>query len=114
MKTIALNFAFAFLLSMNVVAQSTFNSQFISVVIPDTLTTDEIFPATIKFKNTGTSTWGAGGEVFYLISQNPTRNYTWGTYFIILGQGHTVAPGDTFNFASNLRAPSTPGKWAFA
>jgi len=92
--------------------QAAYDAQFVRCVIPETLTTDEIFPAVICMRNTGDTAWPITNILMY--SQYPSNNYTWGTYFILQHHGDSIAPGDTFNFTSNLRAPSTPGTWAFA
>ncbi len=90
------------------------DAQYIDCVIPDTVITDQTFDAQIRMKNTGDAPWGQGSNVpVTLVSQTPVFNLTWGTYFIILGQGNTVAPGDTFTFRSPLKAPSTPGTYNF-
>ena len=91
------------------------NAQFISCTIPDTLVTDQVFEVKISMKNTGTTTWDyhAGNTPVTLVSKNPKFNKTWGTYFIIMGQGNTVAPGDTFTFQSRLKAPKTTGSQSF-
>ncbi len=89
------------------------NAQYIRSVIPDTVITDQTFDAQILMKNTGTAAWSQTATAVTLVSQTPAFNMTWGTYFIILGQGNSVAPGDTFAFTSPLKAPHTPGDYNF-
>ncbi|OGJ87544.1 MAG: hypothetical protein A2268_03835 [Candidatus Raymondbacteria bacterium RifOxyA12_full_50_37] len=91
------------------------DAQYIGCVIPESLITDEVFEARISMKNTGTTTWGSssGQTPVTLVSQNPKCTMTWGTWFIILGQGNAIAPGDTFTFHSRLKAPSSPGTYDF-
>ncbi|OGJ84630.1 MAG: hypothetical protein A2268_11440 [Candidatus Raymondbacteria bacterium RifOxyA12_full_50_37] len=93
-------------------AQAAYDAQFVRCVIPETLITDEIFPAVICMRNTGDTAWPIADILLH--SQYPANNYTWGTYFILQHHGNPVAPGDTFNFTSNFRAPHVPGKFGFA
>ncbi|OGJ85740.1 MAG: hypothetical protein A2268_09050 [Candidatus Raymondbacteria bacterium RifOxyA12_full_50_37] len=105
-------FCLMFIMMATVSVNAAYDAQFVRCVIPETLTTDEIFPAVICMRNTGDTAWPIADILMH--SQYPANNYTWGTYFILQHHGDSLAPGDTFNFTSNLRAPSTPGKWAFA
>ncbi|OGJ92329.1 MAG: hypothetical protein A2268_06250 [Candidatus Raymondbacteria bacterium RifOxyA12_full_50_37] len=103
---------FLLLLVMNMPAQVAYDAQFVRCVIPETLTTDEIFPAVICMRNTGDSAWDITNTLLH--SQNPYKNYTWGTYFILQHHGPMLAPGDTFDFTSHFRAPHSPGKFPFS
>jgi hypothetical protein len=92
------------------------SAQFVSCTTPNTLITDQVFEAQIVMRNNGTAAWGqnSGQIKVTLVSQGPAFNTTWGTYFIIMGQGNTVEPGETFTFNALLRAPGTPGSFDFS
>ena len=92
------------------------NAAFVSCEVPTSLVTNQVFRGEITMRNTGTTTWGqyAGQTPVTLVSTSPNFNTTWGTYFIIQGQGSSVAPGATFTFGSYLMAPETPGDYTFS
>ena len=83
--------------------------------VPKTVAADQVFVAKITLKNTGTQAWREVRDVGApaLKSQSPDDTPTWGTNFVILGQGVEVKPGQEFTFRSNLRAPTDPGKYTF-
>ena len=115
LTVVSLIYVCMFLLLSGRPVQAVYDAQFVRCVIPETLTTDEIFPATICMRNTGDTAWPSGDMTILMCSQNPANNYTWGSYFILIKHSaYLVTPGDTLNYTSNLRAPSTPGKYAFA
>jgi hypothetical protein len=91
------------------------DAKHVKTEVPKTVAADQVFVAKVTMKNTGTETWKEARGIVppSLRSQSPPDNKTWGTDFIILGQGKTVGPGQEFTFQSNLRAPAEPGKYAF-
>lgn len=97
-------------------AAEAMDAQLVSCLVPNSLVTDEVFQAEITLKNTGTKTWGQneGQTAMTLVSKGPDFNTIWGTYFIIMGQGNMVKPGETFTFTSYLKAPNTPGRYDFS
>jgi hypothetical protein len=109
-----INFILVAILSINGITYSASKAQFIKCEIPDSAYTDTCFIAKIYMKNTGSDTWSQSQTGVTLCSQNPKYNQSWGTYFIIQGQGTSVKPGDTFVFTSRLRAPSDTGKISFS
>jgi hypothetical protein len=78
--------------------------------IPERLITHQVFLAKITMENTGTQAWGDGMK---LRAQVPLDNETWGTSYIIMGQGRNARPGEAFTFTSYLKAPPKPGRFAF-
>jgi hypothetical protein len=91
-----------------------FDAEFVRMEIPKKVLTDEVFPAKIVLKNTGTRAWREDqGTHTRLRSQDPEDNLTWGTSYIIQGQGVNVEPGAEWAFTSNLKAPATPGPHVF-
>ena len=111
MRTAVITTGMFFLFAFGPASAAPFDAQFVRCVIPDSLTTDQIFPAAICMRNTGDSAWDITNTLVH--SQNPYKNYTWGTYFILQHNGPMLAPGDTFNFTSDFRAPHLPGKFTF-
>jgi hypothetical protein len=77
---------------------------------PSSVLAGEVFEAKITMENAGSRPWGDGLK---LLSQFPEGNETWGTSFIILGQGRSCTPGEQIVFASYLKAPATPGDHEF-
>jgi hypothetical protein len=86
------------------------DAAYVRMEVPDKVRAGQVFAVTITMKNTGRDQWGDGMK---LLSQDPVGNETWGTSFIIMGQGKNAKPGEEFTFASGLKAPPEPGKYAF-
>jgi hypothetical protein len=63
----------------------------------------------ITMSNTGTSTWTAGS--YFLGSQNPQGNTTWGPSQV--GLASSVAPGAQVTLTFNITAPSVAGAYNF-
>jgi putative Ig domain-containing protein/BACON domain-containing protein/matrixin/Ig-like domain-containing protein/S-layer family protein len=87
-----------------------YNSQFISQTVPATVPPGQSFSVNMKFLNTGTQTWA--GSDFYLASQNPALNQTWG------GNGVTLSafltnPGQQLDLTFTASAPFAPGPYNF-
>jgi hypothetical protein len=87
-----------------------YNSQFISQTVPATVPPGQSFSVNMKFLNTGTQTWA--GSDFYLASQNPALNQTWG------GNGVTLSafltnPGEQLDLTFTASAPFAPGPYNF-
>ncbi|HSQ58679.1 MAG TPA: hypothetical protein VLM40_23360, partial [Gemmata sp.] len=91
------------------------DATYVTMIVPKTVEADQTFAVAITMKKTGTRTWqfGEGNTPATLRSQSPEENETWGTKYIIQGQGTKVAPGQQFTFKSNLRAPSEVGNHVF-
>jgi len=92
------------------------DAEFVKIEVPRTVRTNQVFPVAITMKNTGSTTWGFVSGVRSaptMRSIAPYGNLTWGTNYIIQGQGTSVAPGEEFTYVSNLRAPNVPGKHVF-
>ncbi len=82
--------------------------------LPEKLQTGELFKASVTVKNTGSQEWGPRIPEHAVLRPVPdTNDRTWGTHFIIQGQGKTCKPGQEFTFSSWLRAPDRPGDYAF-
>jgi len=88
-------------------------SQFIGQAVPASLAPGQSTTVSITMRNTGTTTWTAGGG-YKLGTQNPRDNTLWtGGTRIYMPSGTSVAPGETYTFAFSITAPSTPGAYSF-
>ena len=90
-------------------SQLTNGAAFVSQSVSSTLHTGQTASVTVTMSNTGGTTWAAGS--YYLGSQNPQDNMTWGVNRVNLA--NAVAPGANGTFTFNLTAPSTPGTYNF-
>jgi hypothetical protein len=90
---------------------SALDSQFISQTVPTSVTPGQSFNVDLKFLNTGTQAW-SGNANFYLVSQNPGLNQTWGGDALGLGN-NTISSGQTMDAAFTVTAPLTPGTYNF-
>ncbi|HSB10863.1 MAG TPA: putative Ig domain-containing protein, partial [Blastocatellia bacterium] len=86
------------------------DSQFVSQNVPTTLQPGQSFNANLKFLNTGTQTWSGSG--YWLVSQNPALNTTWGGNGVPLS-AYTVSQGQQLDVTFTAYAPSTPGTYNF-
>ena len=91
-----------------------YDTKFVRMEVPKKVKTDEVFKVVIVMRNTGTRSWGPANDAHGLLrSQDPPKNTTWGTDFIIQRQGTNCEPGQEFPYTSYLRAPHTPGEYSF-
>jgi hypothetical protein len=94
-------------------ASNPLDSQFVSWTAPTTVQPGQQFEVNVKFNNTGTIPWVSGlASDYYLASQNPALNVTWG------GNGVTLAnfptqPGQQLDLNFLATAPATPGAYNF-
>ena len=75
----------------------------------------DIFSLEAYVQNTGTATWGEvrseGERGGTFLSRGPDYNQTFGTHFIIHGQGARTLPNETYRLNTLLRAPTEPGEY---
>ena len=88
------------------------NAQFISQTVPTSVYAGEIFDVAIAFKNTGSTTWVVASN-YYLGSQNPQDNNTWGDGTSRFTLPYNIASGVTAVINTTVTAPSTPGTYNF-
>ena len=91
-------------------AGAALDSQFISQTVPASLQPGQAFNANVKFLNTGSQTWG--GSLYWLVSQNPEKNTTWGGNGVSLSS-YNIAPGQQLDLTFTAYAPATPGTYNF-
>jgi len=88
-----------------------YDSQFISQNVPATLQPNQIFVATIRWLNTGSTVWN-GGSGFSIASQNPPNNTEWGGN-TVPWFGSPVPPGQQMELVFQAFAPSHSGFYNF-
>ncbi len=99
-------------LSIAVVALATgYDSEFVSQNVSATLQPNQVFVATIRWLNTGSTVWdGASG--FAIVSQNPLNNVVWGGN-TVPWIGAPVPPGQQIELVFQAFAPSQSGFYNF-
>ncbi len=66
----------------------------------------------MTYRNTGTTTWARfPAQGYYLGSQAPQDNMTWGTNRAFMDASACIAPGQSYTFDFALTAPSSPGTY---
>lgn len=84
------------------------NAAYVSHTVPPSMDTGMSYPVEITMKNTGNTTWAAGGN-YRIGTQNPSDNGNWqtsgpnGNRVIV---GTPVAPGANYTFRFNVTAPA--------
>ncbi|MCB9653446.1 MAG: right-handed parallel beta-helix repeat-containing protein [Deltaproteobacteria bacterium] len=85
---------------------------FAGISVPQRMAPGASVRVAVAFRNTGTNAWReALGH--RLGSQSPQDNGTWGTGRVLLGADEVVVPGAVKTFEFDVRAPTTPGRYAF-
>lgn len=88
----------------------TYNSQFVSQAVPTSVPPGQAFSVNMKFLNTGSQIWF--GSDFYLASQNPALNQTWGGNGVSLAS-FAISSGQQLDLTFTATAPFTPGTYNF-
>jgi serine protease len=87
---------------------------FISQAVPDTMVAGQTYSMPVTMKNVGATYWSASEysqRKYYLRSQNPPGNFTWGRNRVVLPT--SVAPGTEVTFPVEVVAPWRPGTYNF-
>jgi hypothetical protein len=87
-------------------------SVFVSQNVPANVTAGASFVAEVTFQNSGTTVWTPAAG-YYLGSQNPMDNTTWGTNRFSMAAPDSVAAGATYTFTATLTAPAAVGDFNF-
>jgi hypothetical protein len=85
------------------------NSAFVSQNVPASMQAGQAATVSVTMRNTGTTTWFAGS--YFLGSQNPQDNTTWGLNRV--GLASNVAPGVDATFTFSIVAPGVAGAYNF-
>ena len=100
------------LLAITVIPLATgYDSQFVSQNVSATLQPNQVFVATIRWLNTGSTVWD-GGSGFAVVSQNPPSNVVWGGN-TVPWVGPPVSPGEQMELVFQAFAPSSAGFYNF-
>ncbi len=86
---------------------ATFVSQTLPVFSSNQMVVGAKGTAEVTFKNSGSVSWSLASG-FYLGSQNPQDNLTWGLKRVSLGDD-VVPPGESHTFSFQITAPATAG-----
>ncbi len=88
------------------------NAAFTGQNMASLLQPSQTFSAMVTMKNTGLTTWVAGGNTPYRLgSQNPQDNTTWSLKRVDLPT--SVPPGASVTFNFTVKAPTRPGVYNF-
>lgn len=85
------------------------NSAFVSQSVPASLQAGQAATVSVTMRNSGSTTWTAGS--YFLGSQNPQDNTTWGLNRV--GLASNVAPGASVTFTFSITAPTVAGTYNF-
>lgn len=88
------------------------NASFVTQNVPSAMVAGQSYSVSVTMTNTGASTWSLGSD-FYLRSQSPTDNLTWGRRRVDLSPSEAILPGQTKKFSFTVYAPTTAGSYKF-
>ena len=99
-------------LAITIISPSTgYDSQFLSQNVPSTLLPNQSFVVTVRWLNTGSTTWN-GSSGFAILSQNPASNGEWGGN-TVPWVGSPVPPGEQMELLFQAFAPRRDGFYNF-
>ena len=99
-------------LSITIITQgSGYDAQFVSQNVTTTLQPSQVFVATLRWLNSGSTIWN-GGTGFAIVSQNPANNVDWGGN-LVPWVGSPVSPGEQMELVFQAFAPSRSGTYNF-
>jgi len=84
-------------------------ASFVTQNVPASIVAGQTANVSVTMTNTGGTTWVPGS--YFLVSQNPPGNTTWGLSQV--GLASSVAPGSNATFNFTVAAPATPGTYNF-
>ena len=97
-----------------IVGTLTNNSQFVSQNVPTNVNPGQTFTASFTYKNTGSTIWKINGNnSWWLGSENPRDNNTWGTNRAGGMINTIVRPGEIYTFTGTYTAPSQAREYYF-
>src|SRR5690606_26828345 len=86
-------------------------AQFVSQSVPATMVAGQSYPVSVTMYNSAVDSVDDWTGSFFLVSQNPANNTTWGLSSIQVNTVVPVGTSHTFNFT--VVAPSSPGTYNF-
>jgi hypothetical protein len=96
--------------AVTVTADGANNATFVSQSVPSSMTAGQTYSVSVTMSNSGTTSWTQGA--YYLGSQNPAGNGTWGLSQVGLPTS-SVSPGNQAAFTFSVTAPTTAGSCDF-
>ncbi|MDX2065638.1 MAG: NBR1-Ig-like domain-containing protein [Fimbriimonadaceae bacterium] len=84
------------------------DAQFVTFQTPTTMRAGQRYNVRVVMRNIGTTTWRYSNS-YYLVSQNPYANSTWGRVNVVLGNTEAIAPNQAKDFSFRVIAPNTRG-----
>lgn len=90
---------------------ASFQAEFLSQNVPETMLGGDDYAVTLVFKNTGDSDWHY--QNIALISQDPDNNLTWFINRVELQRNEVIAPGAVKVFSFRVKAPNDAGRYPF-
>jgi RHS repeat-associated protein len=99
----------AFTENASVTVSDADGAAFVSQSVPVVMAPGQAYPVSVTLRNTGGTTWAPGS--YFLGSENPQANSTWGTNRVDLAV--PVGPGAYVTLAFNVTAPSAVGVYNF-
>jgi len=98
-------------ISQEYISEAENSARFISQSVPGQMESRKRYNVTIRFKNTGTSTW-TREAIYKLGSQNPHDNEIWGRGRVPLDPDEQIETGEEKEFLFEVTAPE-PGTYDF-
>ena len=90
-----------------------YDAEFVSQVgPPPAMGPGEQVAVSVTMRNLGTNTWTAA-ELYRLGASNPRGNSNWGVGRMYVDGAVSVAPGQSYTFATTVTAPTSPGSYNF-
>jgi RHS repeat-associated protein len=99
----------AFTENASVTVSDADGAAFVSQSVPVVMAPGQTYPVSVTLRNTGGTTWAPG--TYFLGSENPEANTTWGTNRVDLAV--PIGPGAYVTLAFNVTAPSAVGVYNF-
>lgn len=85
------------------------NAKFITQTAPTSMVAGQTYPVSLQMLNTGYSAWNH--TAWYLRSENPTANTTWGFSTVNLASTDSIAPSFSKTFNFKVIAPASAGTY---
>lgn len=88
------------------------NAKFVSQTVPSTMVAGQTYTVSLDMQNNGSSTWAR--PAWYLRSESPSANTTWGFNQVNLASADSILPGGSKTFSYKVFAPMDAGTYDFA
>jgi RHS repeat-associated protein len=99
----------AFTQNASVTVSDAEGAAYVSQSVPEVMAPGQTYPVSVTLRNTGGTTWAPGS--YFLGSENPQANTTWGLNRVDLAV--PIGPGAYVTLAFNVTAPTTVGVYNF-